>query len=209
MLIEQMPCVAIHKLVEAVDSEYVRQRVARGPEELESWQSNIAVLYGRGKDIRVLDEKHRQLAEDALAEWANRRVRFLTLFGDSGTAFAFWFQSIREDLRSHKISVDAALDDSLTNRSAELARRVVSNIGWCTTFAYFLPRAVPELKWRALDAGLEMLAVFWLEQLARAKDSARRNPSPRPVSYESSRIDQLIDGCIASTRDHDTEADSA
>lgn len=196
MLIDSIPCTSIKDLVDLIGRETVRPRVASNAEQIALWEENAAALHFYGKQVTPLAEEHFDLVRNALQEWKNRRDRFLRLFDGSGTAFAFWLQSLQDDFLSNSVSLDAIATDSLVSNATNLAKRVVGNIDWCTTFGYYLPRAAPGFRAPATNSGIEMLSIFWLEELG----NIFQRPHNTCGTHNRSKIYQLLQGCIENSR---------
>ena len=170
---------AISRLIDILENDIVRQRVPGDEDEFDRWNSDYVLLCTEGKDIVKLETEHQALVVEALDEWADLFAGICALFSDSSVNFTFWFMALREGARrtGSVLLQDFKGGNAKLYRASERARMVVVNIGWCTAFAYYLPRAIPQLRGRSIEAGLQMLAVFWLEQLARL---TVMNPGRRP-----------------------------
>jgi hypothetical protein len=202
MLINQMTCDSIDQLIDVLDETCVRAKVAKCPAEADLWQAEAGLLHSEGKDVALLDLKHAALAQAALQEWDIRFTSYCQLFDGSQLVFAFWFMTFRDTARRTGTLPLGSLvseDGYAVYRASEVARLIVRNISWCTAFAFYLPRAVPSLKRQATEAGLQMLAILWLEGVAKLKDRAdilqRSVPYPTDL-FGLVRIDQLLDACV-------------
>lgn len=206
MLINQMTCDSIDQLINVLDETSVRAKVAKCTAEADLWQADAGLLYSEGKDVALLDLKHAALAQAALQEWHVRFTSYCQLFDGSQLVFAFWFMTLRDTARrtgALPLGSTVSEDSYAAYRTSEAARGIVRNISWCTAFAFYLPRAVPSLKRQATEAGLQMLAVFWLEAVAKLRDEKLRDqqssaqyPVPYPDDRILVRIDQLLDACV-------------
>jgi len=205
MLINQMTCDSIDQLIDVLDETCVRAKVAQCTAEADLWQADAGLLHSEGKDVALLDLKHVTLAQAALQEWDGRFTRYCQLFDGSQLVFAFWFMTLRDNARrTGTLPLGSLVSEDgyavQVHRASEAARLIVRNISWCTEFAFYLPRAVPSLKRQATEAGLQMLAIFWLENVAKLKDRADilqcSVPYPTDDFFGLVRIDQLLDACV-------------
>ena len=163
-----------------------------------------ASFLSEGKLISPLGERHTKLVNDATFEWSAKMNRFLRVFGGSETNFACWFVAIRSRARETGVLPLRDTDETaydILYRSSDLAREVVFNISWPTTFAAYLPKANLQSALESTAIGLQMSAVMWLEILSKVRDLSEFGQ--KSTTYDNSRfakLDALIDICQARLR---------
>ena len=199
MLISETPSDSIHKLVEVVDKECVRSTAAPSQEVVDRWMADHTSFLREGKSISPLEDCHAKLVSDASFEWSTKMGRFLRVFGYSETNFVCWFTAIRWRAKETGVILLRNTDETTYDilcRSSDLARQVVFNISWPTTFAAYLPKANLQSALESTAIGLQMSAVMWLENLARARDLSEIGQ--KSIAYDNSRfakLDALVEIC--------------
>ena len=199
MQISETSSDSIQKLVEVVERECVRTIPARSQDCVDRWLVDHTSFLSEGKLISPLEEHHTELVNDASLEWSQKMGRFLRIFGGSETNFSCWFVAFRNHARLTGVLPlrdDDTTAHDLLYRSSDLARELVFNISWPITFAAYLPKAKSLAALECTSIGLQMSAVMWLENLAKARD--RSEFGLNSTSYDSSRfkkLDALFDIC--------------
>jgi hypothetical protein len=190
MSVRNVKPVAIWKVCEFLEDEYVNRVMAPDEATVERWQSDSLAHLREGYRIREIQNEHRKIVDSALIQWKDCESVVLGIFDGSHDDFAEWFSLLRATMwRDQYVPLHSlGSENNLIYGATELSRRVVTNIGWCRAFGAFLPLSIPEIRPSLAQVGMMMSSIFYLEMIAKERD---RNQMKKQVPLDSERFERI------------------